>query len=204
MSTPKPSKTGTPAKSGPEIQLFPLDRSPGRMIYRAHMAMRWGLLRILRNSGFDLSVEEWVILSSLWEFGEITQSELGDRVAKDRHFVSRLLNSLESRHLIQRKGARNDRRINRVKLTAEGKEARTVLLTALDRFFSEVFGGVSQTQYEAFIECLDAIVAWHADQQPKEAEGSLPILPLSDPSGGSCKWCGKVGPAARAVRRTRT
>lgn len=188
MTTEKRPKNVTSTKTGPEIPLFPLDRSPGRMIYRAHVAMRSGLLRILRNSGFELSVEEWVILSSLWEYGEMTQPELGARVGKDRHFVSRLLDSLASRHLVQRKGTTSDRRINRVQLTAQGERARTVLLAALTEFFDQVFSGVSQAQYETFMRCLDTIVAWHARQQ-----GHL--------SGADARPSRTVEAAPQAIRR---
>ncbi len=174
-------------RAGPKTSLFPLEHSPGRVLHRANVAMRAGLLRTLRDSGFELSIEEWVVLSSLWDYGEMAQPDLGDRVGKDRHFVSRLLDSLEERRLVVRRGVKDDRRIKRVKLTAEGEKAKEVLSRSLSHYLSQVFSRFSQADYDAFLQGLEKIIAWHTEQHARGVGDPLPTVLPSSPARASSR-----------------
>lgn len=163
------SKTHQRAR-GPEIPLFPLERSPGRMLYRASLALRSGLLRHLRDSGFKLSVEEWVVMASLWEQDELTQLQLGERVRKDRHFVSRLLDSLEDQGFLERRGTEGDRRVKRVCLTPAGRNAKSTISRVLSGYLSRTFEGLTQAQFDCFMHCLELILDRHAGQKSEGFE----------------------------------
>ena len=165
----------------PDIQLFPLDQSPGRQLHRAHLAMRSGLLRTLKESGFDLTIEEWVVLSALWDHGEVSQRELGERVGKDRHFVSRLLDGLEKRQLVERRGVKGDRRVNHIQLTAAGESAKAILTASLTDYLHQIFGDFTHEEYETFLRGLDKLVAWHDAQHARGDGEPLPtVLPKSN------------------------
>ena len=78
-----------------KFNVFPLDSSPGYIIHRADMQMKAGLSRIFQANGFDITPEQWGILSRLWQSEGIHQSELAARTAKDRHNITRILSLLE-------------------------------------------------------------------------------------------------------------
>lgn len=153
----------TPTTKPPAISM---DRSPGRLLHDAHVALRGGLVVALQREGFDLSVEEWVVLVNLKRREELSQLEIGERVGKDRPHVSRLVDSLEARGLVERRPSRRDRRVKRVGLTEAGRAAMPRLTRVALDYLEQVFAGVSAEEYDAFLRCLDHIISRRHPPQP--------------------------------------
>jgi hypothetical protein len=68
VPTRKPPENGKSITSAPEIPLWPLDRSPGRIIYRAQVAMRSELGIVSRRTvtsfrGSSLSLSPGTLFS---------------------------------------------------------------------------------------------------------------------------------------------
>jgi DNA-binding MarR family transcriptional regulator len=136
-----------------------MDRSPGRLLRDAHVALRAGLVRALEREGYDLSGEEWVVLVNLKRRGELSQHEIAERVGKDRPHVSRLLDRLQAVGLVERRPGRRDRRVKHVGLTEAGRAAMPRLTRVALRYLEGVFEGVTGEEYDAFLKCLDHIIS---------------------------------------------
>jgi len=136
-----------------------MDRSPGRLIHDAHVALRAGLVGALHRAGYDLSVEEWVILVNLKRREELSQLEIGERVGKDPPHVSRLLDRLQRAGLVERRATPEDRRIKRIVLTAAGRAALPRLTRVALEALESVFEGITQAEYDAFMRCLEHIIS---------------------------------------------
>ena len=93
----------------PVISIFPRNQSLGFVICRA--AGAGTSLEEIRDKGFNLTSEQWTVLSSLWECEGIHQSELAANTAKDRQNVTRILSLLEKGGLINKKSDHGDRRL---------------------------------------------------------------------------------------------
>lgn len=152
-----------------DLELAPSARSPGRLLHHANVRLRMGLVRALERAGFGLSVEGWVVLSLLWEADGLTQLEIGERVDKDRHHTSRLVDALEQQGLVARRSADGDRRLKRVALTKRGREVRPELTRVVNGYLAHTFEGIEPRDYEGFLRCLEHIIA-RIDQSEGEGE----------------------------------
>ena len=142
----------TTTTEAPAISLEP--SSPGKMLYDAHMRLSSGLLERLAIAGYDLSINAWAILNLLWENDARPQVEISDLIHKDRHQTSRMIDSLDQQGLVKRTASSEDKRIKLVVLTPEGQQARDKLRAASRAYLESVFEGLSQEDYDTFIQCL--------------------------------------------------
>jgi len=62
----------------------------------------------------DITVTEWRIMAVLGRYSGLTASEVVERTAMDKVAISRAVNSLVTRRLLERKTDRNDRRRRRL------------------------------------------------------------------------------------------
>jgi DNA-binding MarR family transcriptional regulator len=113
-----------------KVSVFPRSESPGFMILKASSLMNAKLSCVFQLRGFNVTPEQWSVLASLLEIDGIHQSLLAKKTAKDRHNITRMLNLLEKRGLIQRERHETDKRRLLVYLTTEGRELTTRLVAA--------------------------------------------------------------------------
>jgi DNA-binding MarR family transcriptional regulator len=127
-----------------KLNIFPRIESPGFLIYRAANRMKVGLHRAFQAEGFDVTPEQWTVLSSLWESEGVHQSLLADKTLKDRHNIARILSLLEKAGLVRREPDSVDQRRQRVYLTEAGKALKPQLVHIATRFLQKAFTGMSQ------------------------------------------------------------
>ena len=70
---------------------------------------------------FGISVPEWRIIANLGRFGPLNAGDLAERSSLDKPKVTRALQKLEARHLVQRAVEAHDRRQVRLSLTRRGR-----------------------------------------------------------------------------------
>lgn len=98
-----------------------IDESPGFWIYRVHMLGTAALRKALQAKGHDVTPEQLTVMARLFEQEGMNQSQLGEKVLKDRHNMTRILNLLEKKGLIERRPDGNDKRAYRLYLTENGR-----------------------------------------------------------------------------------
>jgi len=96
--------------------------SLGFWLYRAHSQASNLLRRTFQAHGYDVTPEQWGVLASLRIAEGINQSQLGENTFKDRHNITRILDLLEKRGLVERRIDEGDRRAYRVFLTEAGRK----------------------------------------------------------------------------------
>ena len=74
----------------------------------------------LKNAGVDVTPEHWAILKRISERDALNQREIAELTFKDPAAVTRALDVLEQRGLVQRVDAAGDRRAYNLRLTSEG------------------------------------------------------------------------------------
>lgn len=78
------------------------------------------LQRIFKYKGFDITVEQWMILLLLWSQNGRTQQEIADLIGKDKGTISPQIDGLEKRGLIVRIQDDQDKRRKWIRLTRKG------------------------------------------------------------------------------------
>lgn len=77
---------------------------------------------LFKEEGFDITIDQWVLLKRIGEVQDITQIDLANSTFKEPAAVTRMLNILEKQNLILRKRSEVDRRAFIVSLTENGKD----------------------------------------------------------------------------------
>lgn len=125
------------------IRVAPLDESPGFIIHCLDTRMNAGLGREFQNAGYDVTPEQWGVLSRLWQEEGIHQSELALRTAKDRHNMTRILNLMEKNGFITRKPDKEDKRRLNIYLTPKGSSMRSGLTKVVLDYLEGCLQGLS-------------------------------------------------------------
>jgi DNA-binding MarR family transcriptional regulator len=140
-----------------EFETFPLDRSPGYMIYRTATKLKAALTRAFQSHGFDITPEQWAVLNRLWEKEGAHQSALAESVSKDRHNVARILHLMEKSGLVTRAPDGHDKRYQRVFLTDKGRTLKDVLVGIVERHLHGAFQGLTEQEVRELIRLHERI-----------------------------------------------
>jgi DNA-binding MarR family transcriptional regulator len=109
-------------------ELYQITDSLGFIIYRTALALKSALQRSFNENGHEITPEQWGIIRHLWEEEGLSQREIGEKAAKDKPNITRMLDALEKKGLIFRQPDPRDRRKYCIYLTKEGKQFHDLLL----------------------------------------------------------------------------
>lgn len=115
------------------------------------------LVRVIREQGYDISPEQFTILVLLWYNDGMTQSELIEKVGRDKTTVSRVLSRMLKNKLISRADDPDNRRINRIHITPKGKAIQDVLIGKAGPIYLQAMDGVEPTDAEVANKVLRRI-----------------------------------------------
>lgn len=131
--------------------------SLGLMIYRTALALKSALQRRFKDHGVEITAEQWVLIRHLWEEEGLSQREIGERAAKDKPNITRMLDALEKRRLIIRQLDSRDRRKFRIYLTKEGKQLHERLMPLAQTFREQVTQSLSPSEMDGVKKILAKI-----------------------------------------------
>ncbi len=133
-----------------------LDPSVAFRIHRLQRLLRRHFLRASEAEGYDVTPEQFFLLSKLHEQDGQSQTELADDALQDRPNLTRMVRDLESKGWIARRSDPDDGRRRIVHLTRAGQELHdgfvaNVILPAR----SGLFAGLSDADVEATHRVFD-------------------------------------------------
>lgn len=119
--------------------------------------MRGYAQRQLDTLQTGITVDQWVILKIIEERKQISQVELAQVSQKDTASITRILDLLQKKGLIQRIDDEYDRRKYMISLTGEGTEFVMRNLPFINRIRGQIVQGLSQEEIQALKSILDKI-----------------------------------------------
>lgn len=75
----------------------------------------------LKEHGFKITIDQWLIIKTILENPNITQKDIAKNVFKDNASVTRIIELLVQSQYLERKDNPNDRRKSNLLVTEEGK-----------------------------------------------------------------------------------
>ncbi len=84
--------------------------------------IRKQLVQAFQRHGHKVSAEEWAVLLILQSNDGLTASQLSDQTLRDKTTISRLIDKMEAKDLLQRIKDVDDRRVLRLHLSRHGRE----------------------------------------------------------------------------------
>lgn len=117
------------------------------------------MLRFLNHSleWYEISLEQWVVLSKLAEQENINQKMLSVKAEKDPASLLRILDILERKGLIERRQNTGDRRSTSLYITTKGKDLKNELAPYIENRFKEITNGISEQEIEIYMKVLGNI-----------------------------------------------
>lgn len=115
------------------------------------------------ENGLDLSKEQWSVLKRLNVNDGQPQNDLAFITHRDKTSMTRLVNTMESKNLVERKSDENDRRVNRIFLTDLGKEVIQKVQPIMYDLIPAVQESLNEEEIETLIATLKKIKAKIAD-----------------------------------------
>ncbi len=134
-----------------------LDSSPGFLLHQASMRIKIDLLRKFRETGYDITPEQGMVMNTLWEHEGISQRELADRTLKDGPTITRILDLLEGKKLVSRRPDSSDRRVFKVFLTPDGKDRVETFIAIVSEVDDRAFVGIPAPDRDRFMKILQEI-----------------------------------------------
>jgi DNA-binding MarR family transcriptional regulator len=117
------------------------------------------LLKRFKGAGYDITPEQFGVLTRLHVQQGMNQRELSERMLKGRPNMTRILNLLEKHGYIERRPDNSDRRIFRIFLTESGLRVQEELTPIFTKHLDELLYGIFDHDGETTSKVLKDIVA---------------------------------------------
>ena len=128
---------------------FTFDTTPGPAIHRAARRLKQALSSQLKS--FDITPEQFSVLTRLWGADGLIQRQRAERLQQDKANVTRILDRLAAKGLIERSADHDDRRTFRVVLTGAGRAAENVLRVQVEELRACAYADLSLPERERLI-----------------------------------------------------
>lgn len=132
---------------------------PPYWINRAAFLFRAELQRAFSADGIDITPEEWALLMVLRERAPLSVGALAELTLRDRTTVTRFLDTLAAKGLVERKPDPADRRRMEARLSGKAVEAIPVMLSHVEALISRAGEGISPGEIKTTISVLSRMIA---------------------------------------------
>lgn len=102
------------------MNIFMLNDSINFLVNKTAQKFKLELNRKLKKSGLDISSDQWTVLMFLSDNNGPTQTDLAQKLYKDRANLTRILDLMEKNQLVERQRSSTDRREYNVFITEKG------------------------------------------------------------------------------------
>ena len=130
---------------------------PGFILERTAKRMKQACAQALREANITLTVDQWVLLQALDKEDGLNQFELAERTYKHAPTVTRIVDTLTTKGLLQRKTDPEDRRRYNVCLTKAGKKEINRIFPVVKAFREKCWEGMSDRDLKKMIHLLNQI-----------------------------------------------
>ena len=125
----------------------------------ASFKLRYLVKRKLQNKlkSYNISLDQWTILSIIYQSEGSNQKKLAELSGRDRAAITRILNILEYKELIDRKNSYHDKREFLIYLTDKGNDLYKETSVIMSQNVQEIKSIFSENELEQFKHLLDKL-----------------------------------------------
>ena len=134
-----------------------LEQALGFNLHVAAFVMKQALKASLKEANIPLSTEEFVTLLLISKDGS-EQTELQQKLFKDKTNITRLLDRLVSKGMISRRTSEINRRQQLIELTESGVQIQSRARSMLQTFTQQAADGIPAENYSATVKSLQQFI----------------------------------------------
>jgi len=120
-----------------------LDQIVNYLVYRSARILRYKFQKDMQAVGLDMTQEQYFILFKLWWKDGQYQAELADDFLGDSPNITRILDGMERKKMVERRGDPEDRRKFRIFLSDEGRRIHRLYLKHAPKTRLEDYSGLN-------------------------------------------------------------
>ena len=102
----------------------------------------------------DITLEQWAVLMSLSKEQQINQKQLSEITDKDQTTLTRILDILQRKELVQRQTSKQDRRSFIILLTDKGNALKLQIAQTTDIAYEKILNNISRDNLDIYREVL--------------------------------------------------
>ncbi len=129
----------------------------GFLLERTSKLMKKQAQRRLKEVGAGVTVDQWVLLQELAHQDGLSQFELGERTVKDAPTVTRIIDLLCEKKLLERRMDEQDRRRFKIFLTTAGRRKYEQVYPVIQSFRESAFKGLSTKEKKLLMQLMNRI-----------------------------------------------
>lgn len=135
----------------------------GSYIDRTYKVVRQDLINRFQINGVDITPEQWVILSKLDE-QDMYQTDIASMSFRDKPTVSRIVDLLVKKNLVERVQDKSDGRKFHVRITPQGLDLVERARPAVDESREVGWANLSEDEYDTLVRLLDKVFANYSEK----------------------------------------
>ncbi len=132
-------------------------RRVGFLLESTTRVVKLSFTRAFKNLGVDITPEQWVIVDTLYQQGNLTQKEIAKAAYKNDPTISRIIDKLEKKNFVLRTSDSDDRRKTTVKLTKFGKKTAEKCYPEVHKLRELSWKGLSAKDYNSLQRILERV-----------------------------------------------
>lgn len=125
---------------------------------RAEKSYRQYAQKKLREAGFTITIDQWLVLKAIEEDDEATQQHISKKVFKDVASVTRIIEMLVKSNYLSRSFHASDRRRFNLELTEKGRELIEKLKPYTAQNRKKALEGISDNEIKQLKQTLEKII----------------------------------------------
>lgn len=128
-----------------------------KSVDRVKHAYKQMILKVIRESGVDITYEMLEVMRVLWSGDGANQQVLANATLKDKVSLTYLIDHLTKRNWVIRVAGKEDRRSKLIYLTEEGKSLELIFKPHMESINLSVSNQVPPEEMKAAIHLLDKV-----------------------------------------------
>ena len=112
----------------------------------------------LKNAGYGITLDQWLVLNMIIDYNGITQTEIAKRVFKDKASITRIFDLLESNGYIERIPHPTHGKMTQINITQKGDETIEMLKKDVPKFRDFALKNISEDQKKETQAVLKSII----------------------------------------------
>lgn len=108
----------------------------------------------LQKNGINVTPEQYLVLDILWEKQSLSQQNIADIIQKDKNSVTKIIDSLEKKNLVNRVEDKKDRRINKIELTNEGLALEKITTEVAINFMNDTVKDIDNQDLDKLVTVM--------------------------------------------------
>ena len=117
--------------------------------------MKKHIASVFKKEGINLTAEQFLVMDTLWNQGEMTQQTIAYIIQKDKNSVTQFIDNLEKKGLVQRVVDSADRRVNNIKLSKTGLAMQDYTKKVAIDAISDILKGIPEEELKTFVKVLN-------------------------------------------------